>query len=118
MQNLEFFSTNPSKSVKILCESGDENDPVTIQKIFDDVVVNHGDRVALMQKDKTNNVWKGISYKVYRTKVIKIAKVFLKLGLERHGTVAILADNCIEWFIADFAAIFAGYVKFTRNFLD
>jgi long-subunit acyl-CoA synthetase (AMP-forming) len=54
-----------------------------------------------MQKDKISKVWKGMNYKVYREKVVNMAKVFIKLGLERHGTVAILGDNCIEWFIAD-----------------
>jgi long-chain-fatty-acid--CoA ligase ACSBG len=103
----KFFSTNPSEAVDLL-RADDENDPVTIQKLFNEVVDRCGDRIALMQKDKISKVWKGMNYKVYREKVVNMAKVFIKLGLERHGTVAILGDNCIEWFIADFAAVFAG----------
>lgn len=104
----EFFSTSASKSVELLVRSVDENDPVTIQRAFNEVVGNYGDRIALMQKDKISNEWKGITYNVYREKVVKMAKVFIKLGLERHGTVAILADNCVEWFVADLAAVYAG----------
>lgn len=104
---MKSISTNPSTSVEILRDEN-ENDPITIQKLFNEVVINYGDRVALMQKDKINNVWNGITYKVYKEKVVKMAKVFIKLGLEKHGTVAILADNCVEWYIAEMAAIFAG----------
>lgn len=37
-----------------------------------------------------------------------MAKVFIKLGLEPRHTVSVLAFNCVEWFIADLAAIHAG----------
>lgn len=40
--------------------------------------------------------------------VLTCAKAFLKLGLERHHSVAILGFNSPEWFIADLAAIHAG----------
>ena len=105
---MKSISTNPSTTVEIQRDAGDENDPITIQTLFNKIAINYGNRVALMQKDKTNNEWKGITYKVYREKVLKMAKVFIKLGLEKHGTVAILADNCVEWYIAEMAAIFAG----------
>lgn len=40
-----------------------------------------------------------------------IAKAFLKLGLERHHSVGILAFNCAEWYYACLAAIHAGGIS-------
>lgn len=37
-----------------------------------------------------------------------IAKAFIKLGLERHHSVGILAFNCAEWYYSSIAAIHAG----------
>lgn len=71
-------------------------------------VENYGERKALMYKDEISKSWTGISYKEYRERVEKMAKVFIKLGLERHGTVAVLAFNSVEWFISELAAIHAG----------
>lgn len=104
----DFRIINPLKTVDILRNVNVEAEPVTIQHMFNEVVAKYGDRIALMQKDEITNQWKGISYKTYRYKVEKIAKVFIKLGVERHGTVAILASNCVEWFVAELAAVFAG----------
>lgn len=41
-------------------------------------------------------------------RVHKVAKAFIKLGLKRHHSVAVLASNCPEWFISELAAIHAG----------
>lgn len=38
------------------------------------------------------------------------AKAFIKLGLEAHHSVGVLAFNCPEWFYSAFAAIHAGAV--------
>jgi long-chain-fatty-acid--CoA ligase ACSBG len=115
---MEFRVVNPSKAVKILRDVNDNDEPVTIQQMFNEVVANHGDRMALMRKDKISGEWSGITYKQYREKVEKIAKVFIKLGLERHGAVAILASNCMEWFVADLAAVFAGQVTNNRELFN
>lgn len=104
----EFRVINPSKAVKILRDVNNKDVPVTIQQMFNEVVTKCGDCMALMCKDKISNEWSGITYVQYKEKVEKISKVFIKLGLERHGAVAILASNCIEWFVADLAAVYAG----------
>lgn len=44
----------------------------------------------------------------YRDRVHKMAKVFIKIGLEAHHTVGVLAFNSPEWFISELAAIHAG----------
>lgn len=47
-------------------------------------------------------------YREYETEVRTVAKAFLKLGLERYHSVAIVGFNSPQWFISDIAAIFAG----------
>jgi long-chain-fatty-acid--CoA ligase ACSBG len=107
----EFQFTDKTKNVKI---QTDPNDPVasvasiTIPQLLQRAVDHHGDHNALMYKDETTNIWKEISYKEYQHKVQKIAKAFIKLGLERQGVVAILACNSVEYVVAELAAIHAG----------
>lgn len=63
-----------------------------------------------MYKDVVLGEWRGITYREYRERVERMAKVFIKLGLERHGIVAVLAFNSVEWFVSELAAIHAGGV--------
>lgn len=44
----------------------------------------------------------------YREKSLHIAKAFIKLGLEAHNSVGILAFNSPEWFYSELGAIHAG----------
>lgn len=103
----EFRSINPKNTVRILRDSADE-DPFTIPQLLNKTVDRFGERNALMCKDKSSKEWKGIDYREFKIRVEKVAKAFIKLGLERHGAVAILASNCFEWFISELAAIYAG----------
>lgn len=107
----DFRVDDPTKQVKIVRDSNDRTssvEPITIPALMKRTAENYANHIALMSKDEVTNEWKGISYKEYRKQVEKIAKVFIKLGLERHGTVAILAFNSVEWFISELAAIHAG----------
>jgi long-chain-fatty-acid--CoA ligase ACSBG len=72
------------------------------------VIEKFGDRPALMHKDINCDKWTSITYKEYHEKVEKIAKAFMKLGLEQYGSVSVLAFNCPEWFISQLATIHAG----------
>lgn len=103
--------TDPSQRVRILKEPGDGDawiEPITVPQMLQKSVQVNGDRNALVTKNKKNKKWEGITFKKYQEKVEKIAKAFIKLGLKRHGSVAILASNCAEWFISELAAIHAG----------
>lgn len=107
----DFCVSDPSKCVKIFrdeCDKESLDEPTTIPELFRQTVESHGDRNALMTKNKATSEWQSVSYREYLRRVEKIAKVFIKLGLQRHGAVAILASNCAEWFVSDLAAIFAG----------
>lgn len=114
-ESSEFRVTDQSKPVKLLRNS-DENstesfDPITVLNAFDHTVENFPDRNAFLFKDEITKEWVGITFKEYKKRVEMMAKVFINLGLERHGVVAVLAFNCVEWFIAELAAIHAGLVS-------
>uniref|UniRef100_A0A1A9UWL2 AMP-dependent synthetase/ligase domain-containing protein n=1 Tax=Glossina austeni TaxID=7395 RepID=A0A1A9UWL2_GLOAU len=44
----------------------------------------------------------------YEQNVCQIAKAFIKLGLEAHHAVGVLAFNCPEWFYSAMSVIHAG----------
>jgi long-chain-fatty-acid--CoA ligase ACSBG len=107
----DFRVSDPSKRVRIFRNENDKeslDQQITIPELFYKTVEAHGDRNALMVKDQHSKQWHGVTYKEYLRRVEKTAKAFIKLGLQRHGAVAILASNCVEWFISDLAAVFAG----------
>lgn len=107
----DFRVTDPSKPVKIYSNPRDKTasvDPITIPALMNRTVENYGNHTALMHKDPVTNTWKGITYREYKDRVEKMAKVFIKLGLEQHGSVAVLAFNSVEWFVSELAAIHAG----------
>lgn len=105
----EFRVTDPSKPIRIfrdLNERAASVEPITVPAMMKRTVDNYANHTALMFMDTKE--WRGITYKEYRERVEKMAKVFIKLGLESHGTVAVLAFNTVEWFVSELAAIHAG----------
>jgi len=110
-EDLSCHATNPSQRVKI-CQVTDEKissvKPITIPQLFAEVVDEFPNHPALVQKNLTTDEWETTTFEEYKQKVEKIAKVFIKLGLERHGCVAVLAHNSVEWFESGLAAIHAG----------
>lgn len=106
-----FRVTDRTKTARILRDPNDRTssaEPMTIPELLKKTSDNYGSHPALMYKDEVTKVWKGINYKEYREQVEKMAKVFIKFGLERHGSVAVLAFNSVEWFVSELAAIHAG----------
>lgn len=111
MEELNYHVTDKTQRVKINMNSKDEFgkiEPITICDMFDQIVKKYPDHPALKQKNTITKDWEIVTYKNYQERVEKMAKVFIKLGLERFGTVAILGFNSIEWFISELAAIHAG----------
>lgn len=106
----EFRSTEKNKATRILRRSvtdGSDSDPVSVPDLLSKVVEKYGDHPALAYQDSTKT-WQFMNYKEYKAKVDKFAKVFIKLGLQRWGSVGVLAFNSVEWFITELAAIHAG----------
>lgn len=106
-----FRSSSVNEVVEIFNSPNDRTtltEPISIPTLMKHVADNYANHTALMFKDDVSKEWKGISYREYRERVEKMAKVFIKLGLEQHGTVAVLAFNSVEWFVTELAAIQAG----------
>ncbi len=82
--------------------------PITVPELFRGIVEKYGVRAALMSKDVGCTEWSSLTYREYHAIVEKIAKAFIKLGLEQYGSVSVLAFNCPEWFISQLASNHAG----------
>lgn len=105
----DFRVADITKPVRIL-RTDKDHEPISVPDLLSWAVENYGDHPALAYQDHQTKSWRFISYKEYKEKVEKFAKIFIKLGLERFGSVAVLAFNSVEWFITELAAIHAGYV--------
>lgn len=105
---MAFRATSLNHKVKIQRQK-DDYEPMTIVDFFNQTIENFSNHQALANRDENGN-WNKISYRDYKNRVEKIAKIFIKLGLEQRGVVAILAWNCPEWVIAALGAIHAGGV--------
>ncbi|KAF4793457.1 Long-chain-fatty-acid--CoA ligase ACSBG1 [Turdus rufiventris] len=74
--------------------------------MFKESLEKYGSLNALASK--RNGKWEKITFSEYYCLSRKVAKSFLKLGLERFHSVAILGFNSPEWFISAVGAVFAG----------
>ncbi|XP_009992808.1 PREDICTED: long-chain-fatty-acid--CoA ligase ACSBG1 [Chaetura pelagica] len=80
--------------------------PITVHQMFKESLEKYGSLNALASKK--NGKWEKITFSEYYCLSRKAAKSFLKLGLERFHSVAILGFNSPEWFISAVGAVFAG----------
>lgn len=105
----EFRVEDPTRPTRILrTEARDDYEPISVPDLLSKVADKYGDHPALAYQDHQTKTWKFVSYKEYKGKVEKFAKVFIKLGLQRFSSVAVLAFNSVEWFVTELAAIQAG----------
>lgn len=104
-----YTSIDPTQPVKLrIANDGIGSlEPLSVPDLLNRTVRDYPDHTALMFKN-TQKVWQPVTYREYRDRVHKMAKVFIKLGLEPHYTVSVLAFNSPEWFISELAAIHAG----------
>ncbi|XP_048649451.1 long-chain-fatty-acid--CoA ligase ACSBG1 isoform X1 [Marmota marmota marmota] len=80
--------------------------PYTVHRMFYEALDKYGDLNAL--GFKRQGKWEHVSYSQYYLIARKVAKGFLKLGLERAHSVAILGFNSPEWFFSAVGTVFAG----------
>lgn len=81
--------------------------PISIPGLLHKSANLYPDRVALATKNSDGS-WTEVTFKQYEENVRTVAKAFIKLGLQRYSSVAIIGFNSIEWFYSDLAAILAG----------
>jgi long-chain-fatty-acid--CoA ligase ACSBG len=101
--------SDPTEATKIVLEKDGIGavEPISIPALMNRTVEKFADHPALNFKNLENE-WETITYRQYKAKVDKMAKVFIKLGLEKYHSVAVLAFNSPEWLISELAAIHAG----------
>lgn len=104
----EFRVTEVDKPTRVLKYDNADHDPISVPDLLSRTVDRYGDHPALAYQDHETKSWKFINYKEYKEKVDQFAKVFIKLGLKRFDSVAVLAFNSVEWFVTELAAIHAG----------
>ncbi|KAM6388553.1 long-chain-fatty-acid--CoA ligase ACSBG1 isoform 6-T6 [Pluvialis apricaria] len=92
--------------VRLRIDNSCPQTPVTVHQMFKESLEKYGSLNALASKK--NGKWEKITFSEYYCLSRKAAKSFLKLGLERFHSVAILGFNSPEWFISAVGAVFAG----------
>ncbi|XP_017854266.2 very long-chain-fatty-acid--CoA ligase bubblegum [Drosophila busckii] len=107
-QSEVYRTTNPEEAVKIrMSKDGlGAEEPISIPGLLKRTANNYANYPALRTKngDKGYNT---VTYKQYEQKVHQVAKAFIKLGLQEHHSVGVLAFNCAEWFYSAMGAIHA-----------
>ncbi|XP_051827731.1 long-chain-fatty-acid--CoA ligase ACSBG2-like isoform X4 [Antechinus flavipes] len=107
-ETIGFFTCHLDGEVILRGEKEEEglHNAITIHELVLEAATKYPHFIALGTKKMDE--WETITYIEYYELCRKAAKSFLKLGLERFHGVGILGYNCIEWFVADIASIFAG----------
>ncbi|XP_060742771.1 long-chain-fatty-acid--CoA ligase ACSBG1 isoform X1 [Tachysurus vachellii] len=100
------WTTEASGSVQLRIDDLCPQEPITVHQMFMTSVQKYGNLFALATKRKDK--WEKITFSEYYQCCRIAAKSFLKLGLERFHTVAILGFNSAEWFFSAVGAVFAG----------
>eukprot|EP00735_Rhodelphis_limneticus_P003574 TRINITY_DN1505_c0_g1::TRINITY_DN1505_c0_g1_i1::g.28184::m.28184 TRINITY_DN1505_c0_g1::TRINITY_DN1505_c0_g1_i1::g.28184 ORF type:complete len:655 (+),score=175.46,sp/Q5ZKR7/ACBG2_CHICK/50.46/0.0,AMP-binding/PF00501.23/1.1e-88,Cas_Cas2CT1978/PF09707.5/0.0057,Cas_Cas2CT1978/PF09707.5/6.4e+03 TRINITY_DN1505_c0_g1_i1:51-1967(+) len=101
------WAVSPDGSRRIqLGEGAASREPKTVIQVAIDAVQKYPDNPAL--KLKENGEWKAVTFREYIDLIRKVAKSFIKSGLDVHQSVGIIGFNSLEWVVADLAAIFAG----------
>ncbi|XP_052400251.1 long-chain-fatty-acid--CoA ligase ACSBG1 isoform X1 [Carassius gibelio] len=100
------WTTEASGSVQLRMDELCPEQPITVHQMFTNSVQKYGKLTALASKK--GNKWEKVTFLEYYHLSRMAAKGFLKLGLERFHSVAILGFNSAEWFIAAVGTVFAG----------
>ena len=79
-----------------------------VSDLLDATAAARADQPAL--KAKRDGQWHATSWREYREQARRVARGFIKLGLQRGDGVAIIGYNRPEWVLSDIGAILAGGV--------
>ncbi|KAK2495368.1 hypothetical protein MC885_016616 [Smutsia gigantea] len=100
------WTTRADGQVRLRIDPSCPDPPHTVHQMFCKTLDKYGGLSALGFKRQGS--WEHISYSQYYQLSRKAAKGFLKLGLERTHSVAILGFNSPEWFFSAVGTVFAG----------
>lgn len=108
VENITTTDTTKAVKLRVAKEGIASLDPISVPELMNRTVRDYPDHPAIMYKKDAQKTWTPITYREYRDRVHKMAKVFIKLGLEPQHTVSVLAFNSVEWFVSELSAIHAG----------
>ncbi|KAH0619837.1 hypothetical protein JD844_014168 [Phrynosoma platyrhinos] len=100
------WTTSADGLVKLRRDPSCSQTPVTVHQMFQESLEKYGSFNAMASKK--DGKWEKITFAEYYRLSQKAAKSFLKLGLQRFHSVAILGFNSPEWFISAVGTVFAG----------
>ncbi|CAI5793253.1 long-chain-fatty-acid--CoA ligase ACSBG1 isoform X2 [Podarcis lilfordi] len=104
--SVPLWTTSADGLVKLRMDPTCLQAPITVHQMFQESLEKYGSLNAMVSKK--DGEWEKITFAEYYNYSRKAAKSFLKLGLERFHSVAILGFNSTEWFISAVGAVFAG----------
>ena len=104
----KFTTTHPDGAVRIRTNShpSSRSAPKSVWTMIQETVSRAPHHTALAVK--RGGVWQKWSYAEYERDICRVAKAFIKLGLEPHHSVDIIGHNAPEWHMSNIAAIIAG----------
>ncbi|XP_036295370.2 long-chain-fatty-acid--CoA ligase ACSBG1, partial [Pipistrellus kuhlii] len=104
------WTTRADGRVRLRLEPGrpqeQQQRAATVHQMFRRALARYGQLPALGYKRRGR--WERLTYAQYYLQARRAAKGFLKLGLERAHSVAILGFNSPEWFFSAVGTVFAG----------
>ncbi len=86
----------------------------TLNQMFKYAVEQHGDTMYFGEKD-SNKVFQNTLMKDLYTKAQNLAIALKDLGLKPKDRVGLIADNCTNWALADFAVLMNGAADVPRG---
>ncbi len=86
----------------------------TLSKIFKDFADKNPDLTVILSKDKAGD-FKPITWRELFSAAKKIGAGLLSLGATKEDHIGIIADNCKEWIISDFAVLGIGAADVPRG---
>ncbi|KAJ7311252.1 hypothetical protein JRQ81_006866 [Phrynocephalus forsythii] len=100
------WTTSAGGQVKLRMDPTCSQAPMTVHQMFQESLQKYGSLHAMASRKEGR--WEKITFSEYYALSRKAAKSFLKLGLERFHSVAVLGFNSVEWFVSAVGAVFAG----------
>lgn len=85
-----------------------------LAELFREAAEKHGDKPAFCSKDAKKN-YVATNYKDLYDKGLALAEALIDMGIDAKEKVALLADNRLEWIIADYGIIMAGAADVPRG---
>lgn len=81
----------------------------TIIRLFEECAAKYSNNVFLLEK--TNNKYKGYTYKEVLSRVYKFAAGLISIGVQKGDRIALLSEGRNDWVISELGILYAGAVN-------